>query len=42
MGSALAKLARSGSEYVEISPNVIPGKPLRYTVNPPNFKRSFE
>ena len=42
MGSALAKLARSGSEYVELSPNIIPGKPLRYTVNPPNFKRSFE
>jgi hypothetical protein len=42
MGSALAKLARSGSDYVELSPNTVAGKPPRYTVNPPNFKRSFE
>ena len=42
MGSALAKLARSGSDYVELSPHTVAGKPLRYTVNPPNFKRSFE
>ena len=42
MGSALAKLARSGSDYVTLSGNTIPGKPLRYTVHPPVFKRSFE
>jgi hypothetical protein len=42
MGSALAKLARSGSDYITLSPNVISGKPLRYTVHPPIFKRSFE
>ena len=42
MGSALSKLARSGSEFVEISPNTIAGKPARYWVSSPNFKRSFE
>jgi len=42
MGSALAKLARSGSDFVEVSPNTVAGKPPRYWVSPPNFKRSFE
>jgi len=42
MGSALAKLARSGSEYIELSPNTVAGKPPRYWVSPPTFKRSFE
>jgi hypothetical protein len=42
MGSALAKLARSGSDYVEVSPNTVAGKPPRYWVSPPVFKRSFE
>jgi len=42
MGSALAKLARSGSDFVELSPNTVAGKPPRYWVSPPNFKRSFE
>jgi hypothetical protein len=42
MGSALAKLARSGSDLVEVSPNTVAGKPPRYWVSPPNFKRSFE
>ena len=42
MGSALAKLARSGSDYIEVSPNSVPGKPPRYWVSPPTFKRSFE
>ena len=42
MGSALAKLARSGSDYVEVSPNTVAGKPPRYWVSPPTFKRSFE
>jgi hypothetical protein len=42
MGSALAKLARSGSDYVEVSPNTVAGKPPRYWITPPNFKRSFE
>jgi hypothetical protein len=42
MGSALAKLARSGSDYIELSPNTVAGKPPRYWVSPPTFKRSFE
>ena len=42
MGSALAKLARSGSDYIELSPNSAAGKPPRYWVSPPTFKRSFE
>lgn len=42
MGSALAKLARSGSDYVTLSANIVPGKPLRYNVHPPDFNRSFE
>ena len=42
MGSALAKLARTGSEYIEVSLNSLPGKPPRYYVKPPTFKQSFE
>jgi hypothetical protein len=42
MGSALSKLARSGSEFVEISPNTIAGKPARYWVSSPDFKHSFD
>jgi hypothetical protein len=42
MGSALAKLARSGSEFVTLSPNTVAGKQPRYWVVPPTFKRSFE
>jgi hypothetical protein len=42
MGSALAKLARTGSEFVEVSLNSLPGKPPRYYVKPPTFKQSFE
>jgi hypothetical protein len=38
MGSALAKLARSGSEYVTLSSNTVAGKPPRYLVSPPKFK----
>jgi hypothetical protein len=42
MGSALAKLARSGSEFVTVSENTVAGKPPRYWVSPPKFKQSFE
>ena len=42
MGSALAKLARTGSEFVTLSPNTVAGKPPRYWVVPPTYKRSFE
>jgi hypothetical protein len=42
MGSALAKLARSGSEFVAASQNTVAGKPPRYWVSPPKFKQSFE
>jgi hypothetical protein len=42
MGSALAKLARSGSEFVTLSPNTVAGKQPKYWVTPPTFKRSFE
>jgi hypothetical protein len=42
MGSALAKLARSGSEFVSASQNTVAGKPPRYWVSPPKFKQSFE
>jgi len=42
MGSALAKLARSGSEFVTVSENTVSGKPPRYWVSPPKFKQSFE
>jgi len=42
MGSALAKLARSGSEFVTVSNNTVAGKPPRYWVSPPKFKQSFE
>jgi hypothetical protein len=41
MGSALAKLARSGSEFVTLSDNTVSGKPPRYWVSPPKFKQSF-
>ena len=42
MGSALAKLARSGSEYVSLSANSVAGKPPRYLVSPPKFKHLFD
>lgn len=42
LGSALAKLAKSGSEYVTVSENTGLGKQPRYLVSPPSFKRSFE
>jgi hypothetical protein len=42
MGSALAKLARSGSEFVTLSPNTVAGKQPRYLVSQPTFQRSFE
>ena len=42
MGSALAKLARSGSEFVTLAGNTAAGKQPRYLVSPPTFKRSFE
>jgi len=35
MGSALAKLARSGSAYVTASASTVVGKPARYWVVPP-------
>lgn len=42
MGSALAKLARSGSEFVAASQNTVAGKPPRYWVSPPKFKHLLE